>query len=303
MSFAKNKIILIFSFLICALFTVYNSVYTVPEGYMALLSPSSSKKTNHSFSLQGPGLHFKIPFFIQSIPIDTRLQSFSFKNSTLLTADKYPLVIDYYVKWHVTDPALYYLKTGNDTQQIHQRLTQEINTLLQVEYTHNTLNDIINSKQASILNTLLTQTNIQSKALGITLIDIGFKSIDFPSEASTNLLKNMRTQQARIALEQLAIGKANAENIRIKADNQASLLLAKAKEEAAIIRSQGDATAAKIYSDAYLKNPQFAAFYLNLEAYRQGFTQSAANNNFLVLNTRDGFSSTKKGVSSTHSQG
>lgn len=298
MSFIKNKIILILGFLICTLFIIYNSVYTVLEGHTAVLSRANTLAKTNPF---GPGLHFKPPFFVQSVPIDMRLQSFSLKKANVLTTSGHPLVIDYYVKWQVTNPTLYYLKTGNNTQQTQQRLAQAINTLLQNEYTHTTLNNTADNNPP-ILHTLLMQTNTKSKVFGITVVDIGFKSINIPAEADTSLIKNMRAEQTRIAIEQRAIGKANAISIREKADNQASLLLAKAKEKAAIIRGQGDAIASKIYSEAYRKNPQFAAFYLNLETYRKGFTQSSLSNNFLVLSTQNGFFSTTKGLSQTHAK-
>ncbi|MES2142237.1 MAG: protease modulator HflC [Pseudomonadota bacterium] len=297
MSFSKNKIIII-GFLLCALFIVYNGMYTVSEGQVALLVHSSGlEKTNSQspYLLQGPGLHFKMPFFVQSIPINRQIQTFSAKKLNILTADGHQLIVDYYVKWQVTNPLLYYSQTNNDVARTQQQFAQEINTFLQNEYTHNTLNNIINNKQPSTLNSLLMQINTQSKALGITLVDIGIQSMDFPTETDTALLKSKRAEQALIALQQRAIGKANAENIRANADNQASLFLAKTKEEAAIIRGEGDAIAAKIYNDAYHKNLQFAAFYLNLETYRKGFMQSSPSNNFLVLNTQDGFFSPTKG--------
>ena len=278
-------------------------MYTVSEEQVALLVHSSGlEKTNaqSAYLLQGPGLHFKMPFFVQSIPINRQIQTFSAKKLNILTADGYPLIIDYYVKWQVTNPLLYYSQTNNDVARIQQRFAQKINTFLQNEYTHNILNNLINDKQASILNALLMQINMQSKALGITVVDIGFQSMDFPTEPDTALLKNKRAEQALIALQQRAIGKANAENIRANADNQASLSLAKTKEEAAIIRGEGDAIAAKIYNEAYHKNLQFAAFYLNLEAYRKGFMQSSPSNNFLVLNTQASFFSPTKSFAAKH---
>ena len=293
MSLTKNKTILILGFLIATLFLSYQSVYTVTEGHTALLEKTHA--ANSGLYQAGPGLHITLPFFVQPEQIDLRLRSLSFTKSNLLTADGHPLLIDYYTKWKIIDPVLYYQQTHNDSQQTQQRLTQIINTLLQTECAHNTLNTIISNPNAST-QTVQTQANKQLKTLGISLVDIGFKSIDFPTEANNALLETRRLEQTQIALEQRAMGKANAENIRLKADNTAALELAKATEEAALIRGQGDAEAAKIYSAAYQKNPQFAAFYLNLEAYRKGFTQSSINNNFLVLNTQDGLFNAKENL-------
>ncbi|WP_218814806.1 protease modulator HflC [Rickettsiella endosymbiont of Dermanyssus gallinae] len=290
MSLTKNKIILILGFLIATLFLSYQSIYTVAEGHTALL-----EKANLANSQVGPGLHFALPFFVRPEQIDLRLRSISFTKSNLLTADGHPLLIDYYTKWKIIDPVLYYQQTHNDSQKTQQRLTQIINTLLQTECARNTLNTIISNPNVST-QTVRAQANQQLQTLGISLVDIGFKSIDFPTEANNTLLENRRLEQAQIALEQRAMGKANAESIRLKADNDAALELAKATEEAAFIRGQGDAEAAKIYSAAYQKNPQFAAFYLNLEAYRKGFTQSSTKNNFLVLNIKDGLFNAKENL-------
>lgn len=285
MSLTKNKTILILGFLIATLFLSYQSVYTVAEGHTALLEKNNA--ANSALQQIEPGLHIALPFFVRPEQIDLRLRSVSFTKSDLLTSDGHPLLIDYYVKWKIIDPILYYQQTHNDTQQTQQHLTQLINTLLQNECARNTLNTLISNPNAAT-QTLQIQANQQLKTRGISLVDIGFKSIDFPPEANSTLLEKRRLEQTQIALEQRAMGKANAESIHLKADNEAALELAKATEEAALIRGQGDAEAAKIYSAAYQKNPQFAAFYLNLEAYRKGFTQSSINNNFLVLNTNDG---------------
>jgi membrane protease subunit HflC len=292
MSLSKNKITFILSLLILALFLSYQSVYIVEEGHTALLanlhSPSATLRE------QGPGLHITLPFFSHPEQIDLRLRNLSFTESNLLSADKRPLLISYYAKWKIIDPILYYQQTHNDNQAVQQHLTQLINTLLQDECLHNPLNTLL-SNPNTLTQTIPIQANNQLQTLGISLIDIGFKSIDFPTEANNKLLENRRLEQAQIALEQRAMGKANAESIRLKADNAAALVLAKATEEASLIRGQGDSEAAKIYNAAYQKNPQFAAFYLNLQAYRTGLTQpSSTNNNFLVLNTKEDFFNARK---------
>jgi membrane protease subunit HflC len=289
MSLAKNKIILIISF-VCFLFIAYNSVYTVLEGRTALLSPCSVlEKANllHPSLQQEPGLHFKLPFLVRTTLIDRRLHNVSFNKLSILTTDQQPLVVDYYASWYVTQPMIYYLQTHNDFQETKQQITQKINILLQNAFAHNKA--ILVKEQALLLNTLvIAPANKQLTTLGITLVDVGFKSIDFPAGTHTVVLQDLKKEQMRVALAQRIIGKSNAENIRTNADNQVALQLAKANVEAAVIRGQGDASAAKIYSEAYRKNPQFAAFYLNLEAYRKGFMLSSPSNNFLVLNAKNG---------------
>jgi membrane protease subunit HflC len=275
---------------ICVLYVVYSSIYTVSEGYTALLSSSKDLENANPRDdqlLRKPGLHFKLPFFTQVTLIDRRVHHFSSEKLSLVTRDQQPLVINYYALWQVTQPIVYYLQTHNDPQKTREQLTQKINMLLQQAFAQTTGQIILSSQQVSLLNTLVEQVNRQVKTLGVTLVGVGFKSIDFPAEANTAILKDRRNKQLRIALEQRAIGKAKADYIRISVENRVALQLAKATEEAANIRSQGDASAAKIYSEAYRKNPQFAAFYLQLEAYRKGFSQSSSRHNVFVFNMKE----------------
>ena len=274
MSLIKNKTIVIF--FACAfaiLFTQYTIIYTVPEGYTALQSNRLDK--NFPSPLIGPGLHYKLPF-VESIPIDLRLQSFSSQKSTFISEDSQVLLIDYYATWRVTNPIIYYLHAHNNIQQMQQQLTQEINPLLRMELAQQKLQAILShAQQTDLLHKVLLHINQQSKTYGITVMDIGVKSIDFSSETNEAILENTRSEQIHAALKQRILGQTHAATIQQDADNQAALLLAQATEEAAIIRSEADAKAAKISNAAYRKNPQFASFYLYLETLRKGFLQHA----------------------------
>lgn len=285
MTILRKKIHLLLGFLACLLFILYQSATIIPEGHSGLLL-SAEKLTNPA---QGqdlvlkPGLHFKIPFLMRPILLDNRLQTLFFSEITDATnlQDK-PINIDYYASWRISDPVRYYKQTKNNLQEIKLLISQQIATLVNDKATH----QLILYGSPTQIDSVLAIVNKQLKTAGIKLIAIGFKQLHLSADANAQLLNSMSSEQENIAIAQRAEGKAKAELIRANADNSVSLILAKAKEEAAQIRAQGDADAAKIYNQAYNKNPEFAAFYLNLEAYQQGFNQSSTNN-FLLLNTQD----------------
>lgn len=285
----RKKIHLLLGFLVCLLFILYQSTAIVPEGHSGLLL-SAEKLTNYAQEqdlVLKPGLHFKIPFLMRPILLDNRLQTlfFSEVSDTNTSPDK-PISIDYYANWRISDPVRYYEQTKNNLQQIKLLVSQQINTLFNDKDPHLSFSQLILHGSPTQIDSILSTVNKQLKTAGIKLIGIGFKQLHLSNDANTRLLNSMSSEQENIAIAQRAEGKANAELIRANADNSVSLILAKAKEEAAKIRAQGDAEAAKIYNQAYNKNPEFAAFYLNLEAYQQGFNQSSTNN-FLLLNTKD----------------
>lgn len=286
----RKKIHLLLGFLACLLFILYQSATIVPEGHSGLLL-SAEKLTNPAQRkdlVLKPGLHFKIPFLMRPILLDDRLQTLFFSEaSDAINLQDKPINIDYYASWRISDPVRYYKQTKNNLQEIKLLISQQIATLFNDKATHVSFSQLIKHGSPTQIDSVLAIVNKQLKTAGIKLIAIGFKQLHLSADANAQLLNSMSSEQENIAIAQRAEGKSKAELIRANADNSVSLILAKAKEEAARIRAQGDADAAKIYNQAYNKNPEFAAFYLNLEAYQQGFNQSSATNNFLLLNTQD----------------
>ncbi len=286
----RKKIHLLLGFSVCLLFILYQSITIVPEGYTNLLL-SAEKFTRNAQDkdlVLKPGLHFKIPFLMQSILLDNRLQTLFFsETSNANSSQDKSITVDYYADWRISDPVRYYEQTKNNLQQIKLLISQQITTIFNDKETHVSFSQLIQHGSATQIDSVLSAVNQQLKTAGIELINIGFKQLHLSADANARLLNSMSIEQENIAIAQRAKGRANAELIRAKADNSVHLILAKAKEEAAKIRGQGDAEAAKIYNQAYNKNPEFAAFYLNLEAYQQGLSTTSINN-FLLLNTKDG---------------
>ena len=81
----------------------------------------------------------------------------------------------------------------------------------------------------------------------------------------------MEAERKRVASEERSTGAAQAEKIRADADRQREVILAEAYRQAQKVRGEGDAQANKTYAEAFSKNPEFARFYRNIEAYRSSF--------------------------------
>lgn len=267
----RKKIHLLLGFLVCLLFIIYQSATIIPEGRSGLLL-AEEKLTHTQDSILKPGLHFTIPFFMRPIVLDNRLQTLLFSGgSDENNSPEKSMTIDYFANWRISDPVRYYEHTHNNLQQIKLLISQQISTLFNDKDTQLPFNQLILHGSPTQIDSVLSTINKQLKTTGIKLIAIGFNQLHLSADANARLLNRMSNEQENSAIARRAEGKAKAELIRADADNSVSLILAKAKEEAAKIRAQGDAEAAKIYNQAYAKNPKFAAFYLNLEAYQQGF--------------------------------
>ena len=53
------------------------------------------------------------------------------------------------------------------------------------------------------------------------------------------------------------------------------MTIANAYRDAQALKGQGDAEAAKVYAEAFGKDPQFAQFYRSLEAYKSSFSKKS----------------------------
>ena len=90
----------------------------------------------------------------------------------------------------------------------------------------------------------------------------------------------MRAERTAVAKEHRAQGMEQSEIIRAKTDASVTIQLADAQRRALEVKGEGDAQSAKIYADAYSKDPEFYSFLRSLEAYKASF---ADGSNVMVL--------------------
>jgi membrane protease subunit HflC len=111
----------------------------------------------------------------------------------------------------------------------------------------------------------------RSSEIGIEVLDVRIKQINLPDEVSNSIFQRMRAERLAVAKEHRSQGQEQAEIIRANVDRRVNVLLADADKRGREMRGNGDATAAKVYADAYTKNPEFYKFWRSLMAYRTSF--------------------------------
>ncbi len=259
-----------------------NAVYVVNEGQTGmLLQFGRIVKADHR-----PGIHFKLPFVQQVLLFDRRILSLDAQPERYLTSEKKSVLVDFYVKWRIDDVAKYYGASAGEVLQANQRLAPIIKDALRFEFNARPLHELIAGGRTDITQHVREQANKATRAsLGIEVVDVRIKRIDFPEEGTVleSVYKRMRAERAQVANELRATGREAGETIRAEADRKRVVLLAEANKEAQQIRGAGDAKAAEIYAQAYGKDAEFYAFYRSLEAYRESF---ASGNGVLLLDPK-----------------
>ena len=118
---------------------------------------------------------------------------------------------------------------------------------------------------------ILANISTRAAPLGIEVVDVRLKRIEFSPEVSESVYSRMQAERKQEANSLRASGAAESERIRAEADRQVSEILAQAQAEAEAVRGAGDATATKIYADVYSAQPEFFSFFNSLNAYRSSF--------------------------------
>ena len=131
-----------------------------------------------------------------------------------------------------------------------------------------------------------------TKGLGVEIVDVRLKRVDFVPEISESVYRRMEAERKRVANEQRATGSAEGEKIRADADRQREVLLAEAYRDAQKIKGDGDAKASALYAQAFGQNPDFAQFYRSLDAYRASFRN---RNDVMVIDQSSDFFKYMKG--------
>ncbi len=111
-------------------------------------------------------------------------------------------------------------------------------------------------------------------ALGIEVVDVRIKQINLPTEVSEAIYNRMRAEREAVARRHRSQGQEEAEKLRATADYEVTRTLAEAERQGRIMRGEGDAEAAKLFADAFSKDPDFYAFIRSLRAYENSFWQS-----------------------------
>ena len=227
-----------------------------------------------------PGLNFKLPPPFQNVSyIDKRLLTLDNADTEpMLTAEKQRMVIDWYVRWRITEPSQYIRNVGLDERAGAQQLSRVVRNALQEEINKRTVKELLSLKREALMQDVKAEVQEKvrgSKPWGVDVVDVRITRADYVDTITESVYRRMEAERKRVANELRSMGAAEGEKIRADADRQREVTVANAYRDAQKIKGQGDAEAARIYAESFGKDPQFAQFYRSLEAYKATFSKKS----------------------------
>ncbi|HXD07410.1 MAG TPA: protease modulator HflC [Burkholderiaceae bacterium] len=281
-----NRLGVIVGAVLLALVLASSTLFVVDQRQFAVLYALGEIKE----VISQPGLKLKLPPPFQNVVfLDRRIQSLDSPESRpIITAEKTSLVIDWLVKWRITDPRQFIRNNGTDVRNAESRLSPIVQAALNEEVTKRDVRSVLSSERGQVMQGVIKRLGEDAKSFGIEIVDVRVKRVDFAANITESVYRRMESERKRVANELRSTGLAEGEKIRADADKQREVIVAEAYRDAQKVKGEGDAKASSLYAEAFGRDPQFAQFYRSLEAYRTSF-RSKSDVMLLDPNSNDFF--------------
>ena len=117
-------------------------------------------------------------------------------------------------------------------------------------------------------NKMLTRSQGSMPEYGIELLDVVIRQIRYSDDLTQSVYDRMISERQKVATGYRSDGNGLKAEWLGRLNRDRDIKLSEADRQAALIRAQGDAEAARIYADAYSADPEFYSFWKALESYR-----------------------------------
>ncbi len=222
--------------------------------------------------IEAPGLNIKIPF-IQNVQFfDKRILDVKAEAKELTASDEKRVIVDAFAKFRIVN-TVQFIKTVHNYQGAQLRLNRILESAMRTVIGKFPLNTLLTDKRANLMLQIRDLTCSEAKNFGVEVIDVRILKADLPPENSTAIYMRMQTDREKEANQIRAEGNEEAARIRSKADKESKIILANAYMDAQKAKGLGDAESARLYNQAYSKDPEFFKFYASLNAYKTSLTK------------------------------
>ncbi|WP_066527072.1 protease modulator HflC [Erythrobacter sp. CCH5-A1] len=232
------------------------SVVIVPETHQAVVIRTGNPvrvinqfRPDVPYGSTGAGLAPRIPFIEEVRMIDRRVLDIDMERTQVLSKDQQRLQVDAYARYRIIDPVKLVEKAGTE-RQLEAQLLPILTSVLRQELGRIPFSALINAERGTAMANITRTLDTQARNYGAQVLDVRIKAADLPEGSPLDAaFTRMETDR----------------------QEQAATIRAAGQRDAQIIQAEASAQAAKIYADAYGKDPKFYDFYRAMQSYRSTF--------------------------------
>jgi len=259
----RNPIAIAF-LVIAALIVIGATFAIVPETKQAVVvrfgKPVATYNSYHNgeeFGQTGAGLIARYPFIDNIVWIDKRIRSVDMERQQVLSTDQRRLQVDAFARYRIVNPLQMYISAHRE-DRVSDGLRPILGSAVRNELGRRPFGALLSPERGELMRNIRIALNRVARQYGAEIVDVRIKRADLP-EGTPLQSAYQRMQSAR--------------------EQEARSILAQGGKQAAIIRAEAEAEAAKTYADAFGKDPDFYAFYRAMQSYRATFSNNTEQQN------------------------
>lgn len=239
-----------------ALVILFSTMAIVPETKQAVIlrletpfRTVNAYKPGEQFGRTQAGPIFRIPFVDRIVWVDKRVLDVDLTNQPVLSTDQLRLEVDAYARFRVVDPLKMVVTVGSE-DRVAEQLQPLFGSSLRNELGKVPAAMLLSPERGEVMDKIQGALQKLADQYGVEIVDVRIKHADLPSGSPLDsALQRMRTARQQ----------------------EAATIQAQGLKDAQIIRADAQAKAAKIYADAFGKDPEFYNFYRAMRSYRTTF--------------------------------
>ncbi len=214
-----------------------------------------------------PGLNFKVPVFDELVRIDDRILYFDTPDKAVQVIDGRRYLVDAITVFRIVDPVRFKQRVNASLLRAKSRLEPRIEAALRAVYGRRSFDAALSRDREAMMKEIADMVRPEARDLGIEVVDVRIRRTDLLPEVLKDTYERMSAERYAEAAQLRAQGRAKAAKITAEADRQKVEMIANAQRQAEIIRGEGDAERVKIFAEAFGKDKDFFAFWRSMKAY------------------------------------
>ena len=244
-----------------------SSVVIVPETHQAVVVRTGNPvrvinlfRPDEPYGSTGAGLAPRIPFIEEVRMIDRRVLDLDMERTQVLSNDQQRLQVDAYARYRIIDPVRLVKSAGSESQ-LESQLLPILTSVLRQELGRRPFSALINAERGTAMTNITATLDKQARNYGAQVLDVRIKAADLPEGRPLDAaFTRMQTDR----------------------EEEATTIRAAGQRDAQIIQAEASAEAARIYADAYGKDPKFYDFYRAMQSYRKTFLQGEGQSTMVL---------------------
>ncbi|GAA0271130.1 protease modulator HflC [Alteraurantiacibacter aestuarii] len=252
---------------VVAVIAALSTMVIVPETHQAVVIRTGEPvrvinrfDPTKTFGQTDAGVSWRLPILERVQFVDRRVLDLDMERQQVLSNDQQRLQVDAYARFRIIDPVAMVQSAGTE-EQLRIQLSPILTSVLRQELGRRPFASLINAERGTAMANIRDALDRQARQYGAQVLDVRIKRADLPEGRPLDAaFTRMETDRAE----------------------EAATIRAQGARDAQIIRAEAQANAARIYADAYGRDPDFYDFYRAMQSYRRTFETGEGESSIIM---------------------